>query len=63
MNKDSYNIPLSFKVNQSLLSQIETFCQAESITYSSMFRAGISVLLAKRHRSNTGMTNNFGASW
>jgi len=63
MSKDTFNIPLSFKVNESLLTQIEAFCQAESITYSSMFRAGISVLLAKKHRSNTGMTVNSQASW
>jgi len=63
MSKDSYNIPLSFKVNESLLTQIEAFTESEGLTYSSMIRSAIIMFMARKYRDNTGMTASNRASW
>lgn len=63
MTSNSYNIPMSFKIDQSLLIQLENFCNAEGHNFSSAVRTGLILLFAKRYRKrNTRNTSIYPSS-
>lgn len=56
-SNSSYNIGLSFKVNESMLKNLIQFSEMENQSYSGIIRAGLSLLFAKRFRNNTRNTD------
>jgi hypothetical protein len=62
----SYNIPMSYKLNQPLLNQLLIFCTNEGISYSTAVRAGLSLLFTTRKRNTRNtrlLMSNEDAQW
>ncbi len=62
MKPDSYNINMSFKINEPLLKQFESFCNSTGYSFSGAVRDGLVLLFYKHHYRNTGNTSESGLS-
>ena len=61
----SYNIPMSYKVNDPLLENLLVFCSREGMTQSGAVRAGLALLFSKpsRNTRNTAKSDNDFDEW
>lgn len=60
--RNSFNIPMSFKVSEYLLEQIDELCDREHLSYSGAIRAGLTLLINKSHQRITRNTEFSGVS-
>ena len=57
MNKDSFNVSISFKTDTALLNQIESTCQKHFMSRSELIRAGIRLMIQRLAKGNTVSSN------
>ena len=55
--KNSFNIPVSFKIDENLEVKIHEYCANQNITMSYLFRQGVNSIIYG-NRNTTDITNN-----